>query len=134
VVEHKPDLADRPLSELFKELANETSTLVRQEIDLAKAELSEKGKEAGKGVGFLGGAALLGLLAAGTLTACFVFALDLVMPAWAAALLVTVVYATIAAGLAILGRNRLKEASPPAPEQTIDTVKEDVRWAKAQLK
>jgi hypothetical protein len=121
---------ERPVGELVKELANQTSTLVRQEIQLAQAELTVKGKQAGKGAGLFGGAAVVALLAAGALTAAIVAALGEVMPIWLAALVVTVVYAVIAAALAAAGRNRMREAGPPVPEQTVETVKEDVQWAK----
>lgn len=124
------DPREHSVGDLVKELANETSTLVRQEIDLAKAEMTERGKRAGKGAGMLAAAAVAGLLALGALTACLVALLDLAMPTWLAALIVTVVYAGIAGALALVGRNRLREAAPPIPEETIESVKEDVQWAK----
>ena len=91
------DVRDQSIGELVKDLASETSTLVRQEIDLAKAEMAERGKQAGKGAGMLGAAALVGLLAAGALTACLIAVLDLAMATWLAALIVTVVFGAIAA-------------------------------------
>lgn len=124
------DPREHSVGDLVKELANETSTLVRQEIDLDKAEMTERGKRAGKGAGMLAAAAVAGLLALGALTACLVALLDLAMPTWLAALIVTVVYAGIAGALALVGRNRLREAAPPIPEETIESVKEDVQWAK----
>jgi uncharacterized membrane protein YqjE len=126
------ELRERPIGDLVKQLAGQTSTLVRQEIDLARAELTEKGKIAGKGAGLLGGAAVVGLLAAGALTACLILALSEAMDAWLAALIVTVVMGAVAAFLAIRGRDRLRAATPPVPEQTIETVKEDVEWAKTR--
>jgi hypothetical protein len=123
---------ERPVGDLVKELANQTSTLVRQEIQLAQAELTVKGRHAGKGAGLLAGAAVVALLAAGALTAAIVAALGEVMPVWLAALIVTVVYAAIAAALALAGRNRVREAAPPVPEQTVETLKEDVQWAKTR--
>jgi len=125
---------DQSIGELVKELATETSTLVRQELDLAKAEMTERGKRAGKGAGMLGAGALVGLLAAGALTACLVAALDLAMATWLAALIVTVVYAAIAGALAMTGRKQIREAAPPVPEQAIDSVKEDVQWAKTRTR
>ena len=125
---------DQSIGELVKELATETSTLVRQELDLAKAEMTERGKRAGKGAGMLGAAALVGLLAAGALTACLVAALDLAMATWLAALIVAVVYGAIAGALAITGRKQIREAAPPVPEQAIDSVKEDVQWAKTRTR
>ena len=128
----QPDLRDHSISELLKDLATETSTLVRQEIDLAKAELSEKARVAGQGAGLLGGAAVVGLLAAGALTAYLILVLSEVMDAWLAALIVTVVMGAIAAVLGLQGRNRIRAATPAVPEQTIETVKEDVEWAKTR--
>jgi uncharacterized membrane protein YqjE len=116
----------------MKELSEQTSTLVRQEIELARAELTEKGKAAGAGAGILGGAGVVGLLALGTFTAFVVGALDTAMKFWLAALIVTLVYGAIAGVLALRGRDKVKEAGPPVPEQTIETVKEDVEWAKSQ--
>src|SRR5918994_2868299 len=85
------DLRDRPIGDLVKQLSGQTSTLVKQEIDLAKAEMSEKASIAGKGAGLLGGAAVVGLLAAGALTACLILALGEVIPDWLAALIVALV-------------------------------------------
>ena len=129
------DLRDRPIGELLKQLSQETSTLVKQELDLAKAELSEKGKQAGIGAGFLGGGALLGLGAFGAFTA-FLIALiaTAVNHTWLAALIVTVIYGAIAAVLAMRGKDKLQEAAPPAPEQTVETLKEDVEWAKTRTR
>ena len=123
---------DRSAGDLLKELSEQTSTLVRQELELAKAELSEKGKQAGTGAGILGGAGLFGLLALGALTACLVMALDTGMEGWLAALIVAAVYGAIAAVLALTGKNKVREAAPAVPEQTVETVKEDVEWAKTQ--
>ena len=130
--EHPEDLRDRPIGDLVKQLADQTSTLVRQEIDLAKAEMTEKGRVAGKGAGLLGGAALIGLLAAGALTACLILALALVVADWLAALIVAVVFAAVAAFLGLKGRDRIQRATPPVPQQTVETVKEDVEWAKTR--
>jgi hypothetical protein len=127
------DLRERPIGELLKQLSEETTRLVHQELELAKAELAQKGKQAGLGAGLFGAASAIGLLAAAALTACFILALDTVMPAWLAALVVAVVYAAVAAVLALRGRDRVKQAVPPVPEQTIETFKEDVEWAKTQM-
>jgi hypothetical protein len=128
------DLRDRSLGELLKQLSQETTQLVHQELELAKAEIQQKGKQAGAGAGMFGGAGALGLAALGALTACFILALDLIMPAWLAALIVAVVYGIIAFVLVKQGQNKMKQASPPVPEQTIETVKEDVEWAKTQMR
>jgi uncharacterized membrane protein YqjE len=128
------DLRERPLGELLKQLSEETTRLVHQEIELAKAELTQKGRQAGLGAGLFGAAGAIGFLALAALTTCFILALDAAMPAWLAALLVAVVYGAIAAVLAIRGRAKVKQATPPVPEQTIETVKEDVEWAKTQMR
>jgi uncharacterized membrane protein YqjE len=128
------DLRDRSLGELLKQLSQETTRLVHQELELAKAELTQKGKQAGAGAGMFGGAGALGLAALGALTACFILALNAVMPAWLAALLVAVVYGIIAFVLVKQGQAKMKAAGPPVPEQTIETVKEDVEWAKTQTR
>jgi len=128
------DLRDRSLGELLKQLSQETTQLVHQELELAKAEIQQKGKQAGAGAGMFGGAGALGLAALGALTACFILALDLIMPAWLAALIVAVVYGIIAFVLVKQGQAKLKQATPPVPEQTIETVKEDVEWAKTQMR
>ena len=126
------DLRERPIGDLLKQLSQETTTLVRQELELAKAEMAEKGKKAGLGAGMFGGAGIVGLMALGALTACFVLALDTAMASWLAALIVAAVYAAIAGVLALVGKNKVQEATPPAPEQTVETIKEDVQWAKTR--
>jgi uncharacterized membrane protein YqjE len=128
------DPRDQSIGELVKDLATETSTLVRQELDLAKAEMTERGKQAGKGAAIFGAAAVVGLLAAGALTACVIAALDLAMATWLAALIVTVVYGAVAGAVAMTGRRQIREATPPVPEQAIDSVKEDVQWAKTRTR
>lgn len=122
---------DHSVGDLVKQLSTETSTLIRQEMALARAELSEQGRKAGAGAGMFGGAGLLGLGAFGALTACLILALDTAMDSWLAALIVTLVYAAVAGVLALRGRNKIKDAGTPA-EQTIETVKEDIRWVKTQ--
>jgi hypothetical protein len=127
-----PELRDRPTGELLKELSDQTTTLVRKEIDLAKAELADKGKRAGMGAGMFGGAGLFGVGAFAALTACLIAALATGMALWLAALIVTVVYAAIAAVLALTGKSKVQEATPPVPEQAIESTKEDVEWAKTR--
>jgi len=121
---------ERPVGDLVKDATEQAQTLVRQEIELAKAELGEKGKKAGLGAGMFGGAGLFGLFAFGALTAAFIGAVDLAVPFWAAALIVAAVYGAIAGALALTGKNKVQEATPPVPEATVDNVKEDVAWTK----
>ncbi|MDP9351198.1 MAG: phage holin family protein [Chloroflexota bacterium] len=124
---------DRSLGELFAELTKETTTLVRQEVQLAKTEMSQKATEVSKDVGFLaaGGAlAYAGLLA---IIAGVVLALGEFIPLWVSALLVGLVVVGIGYYLVQKGLKALKQVSP-APEQTIQTLKEDKEWAKDQTK
>jgi uncharacterized membrane protein YqjE len=125
-----PALRDQPIAELVKQLAEQTRTLARQEVELAKAELAEKGRQAGLGVGMLGGAGLLGVFALAVLTAAVVLALATAMEAWLAALIVAVAYGAVAGVLALSGKRQVQESAPPIPDQTVETVKEDVQWAK----
>jgi uncharacterized membrane protein YqjE len=128
------ELRERPTADLLKELSDHTTTLVKQEIDLAKAELSEKGRKAGLGAGMFGGAGLFGVFSFAALTTCIIAALESPLNLWLAALIVAVVYAAVAGVLALQGRNKVKEAGPPVPEQTTESVKEDVQWAKTRAK
>ena len=125
------DARERSIAELVKDLTSQTSTLVRKEIELARAEVTQKGKVAGKGAGLLAGAAVFGLLALGALTAALIALLGTAMATWVAALIVTALWAIVAAVLAKSGQSALKRATPPAP-QTVETVKEDIQWAKTQ--
>ena len=121
---------ERSTGELVKDLSEQASTLVRQEMELAKAEMAEKGKVAGAGLGLLAGAAVAGLLMLGALTAFLVLALDEGMDAWLAALIVTVLWGVVAGGLAVVGREKLREMGTPVPEKTVESVKEDIEWLK----
>jgi membrane protein len=125
-------LRDRPASELLRQLSDQTTTLVRQEIELAKLELRDKARTAGKGAGMFGGAGLFGVYAFGALTACVILALATFLPGWLAALIVALAYGAIAGVLAIRGKAQVKKAGPLVPEQAVDTTKEDVRWVKTQ--
>lgn len=126
----RPPAADESFGELIKDLATDTSTLVKQEIALARAEMGIKARQAGRGAGLLAGAAVFALAFLGALTAFLIIVLDLVMELWVAALIVTVLWAVVALVLALVGRGELQKAAPIAPEQTIESVKEDVEWAK----
>lgn len=128
------ELREAPIGELLKRLSTDMTTLMRQELELAKTELAEKAKPAAAGVGMFGGAGVAGLAALGALTACLILLLSLVVAAWAAALIVTVMYGAIALVLMQSGKKKFHEAAPLAPQQTIETVKEDVAWAKTQMK
>ncbi|MFL6071055.1 MAG: phage holin family protein [Actinomycetes bacterium] len=132
----RPDEArrDESMGQLVKDLSQDISTLVRQELQLAKAEMTQKGKEAGVGAGLLGGAGVFGLAVVGGSMATIILILDTIMPNWLAALVTTLVYATVGAFLALRGRDRLKEAGSPVPERAKESVKEDIEWAKTHAK
>jgi uncharacterized membrane protein YqjE len=131
-IREQNELRERPTGDLLKELSDQTTTLVKQEIELAKAELEEKGKKAGLGAGMFGGAGLFGVFALAALTTCIIAVLESPLSLWLAALVVAVVYAAVAGVLALQGRSKVKEAGPPVPEQTTESVKEDVQWAKTR--
>jgi uncharacterized membrane protein YqjE len=122
-----PPEADRPISELLQKLAAETSLLVRQELDLARAEITRTIKQAGKPAAAFGTAALFALGAFGAFTALLIAAIALAVPLWASALIVTVLYAIATAVAATRGREGLKRVGNPAPQQTLETIKEDIR-------
>jgi uncharacterized membrane protein YqjE len=121
---------DRSTAGLLRQLSEQTGDLVRQEMELAKAELREKGKAAGLGAGMFGGAGLVALYAVGALTACAILALAIVVDAWLAALIVAAGYAALAGILALTGKKKVEQATPPVPEQAIESTKEDVEWTK----
>ena len=126
------ELREQPLGEVARDLTRDLSLLVRQEVELAKAEMREKGRVAAPGIGMLGGAGVAALAAAGALTAFLVLVLSTFLPDWLSALIVGVVFAAAAYVLAMRGKERVEDAGAPIPEQTIETVKEDVEWAKTR--
>lgn len=121
---------DRSTSELLRDLSQQTGDLVRQEMELAKAELREKGKAAGIAGGMFGGAGVVALYGVGALTAAAILGLAIVLDAWLAALLVGVGYLAVAGILALTGKKKVEQATPPVPEQAIESSKEDVEWTK----
>jgi hypothetical protein len=125
---------ERSLSELVKQLSDQSTRLARMEVELAKAELQQKGKQIGIGAGAFGGAGAIGFYALGALTATFILALAEAVAPWLAALIVTVVYAAIAGILALMGKKRIEAGSPPTPERAIESTKEDVEVAKRSAK
>ncbi len=121
---------DRSTPELLRELSQQTGDLVRKEMELAKAELRVKGKAAGMGAGMFGGAGVIALYGVGALTAAAILGLAIVLDAWLAALIIGVVYLAIAGILALTGKKKVGQATPPVPEQAIESSKEDVEWTK----
>jgi MFS family permease len=132
--EQRTQVEDRPIGDLVRQLSDQTTTLVRQEIELAKAEMTAKGKQLGAGAGAFGSAGVLGLYAVGAITACLILALSTAVAGWLAALIVGVVYAAIAGVLALIGKKKTQAGAPPVPERAISSTKEDVEWAKTRAK
>lgn len=129
----RPDVSQASVGELVSDVAADFSTLIRQEIELAKAEIKEEATKAGKGVGMLGGAGLAGYFALLFASVALMYLINLVVPLGWAALIVAAIWGLAAAVLAASGRKKLKTVSP-APTQTAETLKEDVQWAKARTK
>ena len=121
---------DESIADLMKRLSEQTTELVRKEIELAKAELQVKGRKAGIGAGMFGGAGVFGLYALGALTAAAILALATAVDGWLAALIVAVVWGAVAGVLALTGKNKVQEATPPVPERALDTTKQDVETIK----
>lgn len=127
----KADGAAEPtLGALVHDLSTQIPELVRSELRLAQAELAEKGKRAGLGAGLLGAAGVTALYGVAVLIAAAVLALTLVLPAWAAALVVALVLLAAAGVLALRGKGQVEQATPPAPERAIAGIKEDVETVK----
>jgi hypothetical protein len=126
--------SEASLGELVKQLSEQSSRLARQEVELAKAELAVKGKRAGIGAGMFGGAGAFGFYGFGALTAAAILALATAVDGWLAALIVAVVYGAIAGILALHGKHKVEQATPPIPEEAAESVKEDVQWAKSRAR
>jgi Putative Actinobacterial Holin-X, holin superfamily III len=123
---------DRPIPELLRDFSEQTSRLIRSEMELARAELTEKGSRAGLGIGMFGGAGAFGFWALGALTAAVILLLATAVKSWLAAVIVCLALALTAVVLALTGRTKLKQAAPPVPEQATESVKEDVQWTKSR--
>jgi uncharacterized membrane protein YqjE len=124
-----PDVEGRSVGELLGQVTGDLSKLMRQEVALAKVELKEEATKAGKASGLLGGAGAVGYLVLVFLSLALMFALDNAMGIGWAALVTAVILGIIAAILFVVGRGKLKQVNPK-PEQTVETLKEDVQWAK----
>jgi hypothetical protein len=125
---------DRPLGELVQDLSRQTSTLIRQEMRLAQAELAEKGRHAGRGAGMFGGAGLVALYGVGALIAAAILGLGTVIEPWIAAAAIGAGLLLIAGILALTGKKELEEAEPPKPEQALDSVQRDIETVKASAR
>jgi uncharacterized membrane protein YqjE len=127
-------VTDQSTSELVQRASEQITRLVRDEIALAKAELTEKGKHAGIGVGLFGGGGVLALYGVGALIATLIIVFDLFLPLWLAALIVTVVLFAVAGILALLGKKQVTRATPPEPAEAVASVKADVDEVKHAVK
>ncbi len=122
------------VAELVKQLTEQSQALARKEVELAKLEVTEKAKRTGIGAGMFGGAGMVAVAAFGALTACFILAINLVLDAWASALIVAGAYGLIAVLLAVMGKSNLQKGTPPAPQEAVQSTKEDVEWVKDRAK
>ncbi len=128
------DLRERPIGEVASQLTHDLSLLVRQEMQLAKEEMRQKGRIALPGLGMIGAAGVVALCAAGAVTAFVVLVLATFLDEWLAALLTGLALGAVAAILAVLGKERVEDAGTPVPEETIETVKEDAQWMKERAR
>jgi uncharacterized membrane protein YqjE len=128
----RPEPTEASLGQLVSQVSQQIPELVRSEIRLAQAELAEKGKQAGVGAGMFGAAGLLALYGLGALFATAILALALLVPAWAAALIVTVLIFAAAGIAALVGKNKVGEATPAKPERALEGVKQDVATVKGE--
>jgi uncharacterized membrane protein YqjE len=129
-----PADGDRSVGELVQQLSRQTSTLIRQEMALAQAELTEKGRHAGKGAGMFGGAGVVALYGVGALIAAAIIGIGTLVELWLAAVIVGVVLLAIAGIVALIGKKEVDRAGPPKPEQAIASVQRDVDEVKIKAK
>ena len=125
---------DRSIADLTKDLLRNVSELVRRELDLARAELAEKARRLGVGIALVAVGGIIFLAVLGALTATAILALATTLDAWLAALIVTIVAAAIGAIVVLVGVRSLRRGAPPVPDQTVDSVKEDIAWVKTRAK
>ena len=125
---------DKPLGELVQDLSRHTSTLIRQEMRLAQAELAEKGRHASKGAGMFGGAGLVALYGVGARVAAAILGLATVIEPWIAAAAIGAGLLIIAGILALTGKKEIDEAGPPRPEQAMESMQQDVETVKASAR
>jgi hypothetical protein len=128
------DPGNQSIAELIKQVTEESSRPLRSELKLAQAEMTDKAKTAGVGVGAFGAAAVLGWFASGCFLATAILALALALPAWVAALIVAVVVAIAAGIAALLGKKKVAQAAPPVPTETVESVKRDVEEIKESVR
>ena len=125
---------ERSTGELVKALSEQVPALIREELKLAQLEMTRKGKQAGVGIGMLGGSGLIALYGAGCLLACVIIALSGVVAAWLAALIVGAALLAVAVATALIGKGRLQRATPPVPQEAVSSVKADVEEIKERAR
>ena len=130
----RTDDDEKPLGELVQDLSRQTSTLIRQEMRLAQAELTEKGRHAGKGAGMFGGAGLVALYGVGALVTAAILGLATVLEPWIAAAAIGVGLLLLAGILALTGKKELDEMGPPKPEQALESMQRDVQVVKERAR
>jgi uncharacterized membrane protein YqjE len=123
---HLPDEQQHSTGDLVKLLSEQVSVLVRDELKLARLEMTSKGKQAAVGAGMFGGSAMVAFYGVGCLLACAIIAIAGVISAWLAALIVGVALLVTAVIVALLGKQRMRKAAPPMPEEAVASVKADV--------
>ena len=138
-MEHTADVEQSPgetrsTGELVKQLSEQVTVLIRDELKLAQLEMTRKGKQAGVGAGLLGGSGLVALYGVGCLIACAVIAISGVVAAWLAALIVGAALLAAAAVAALIGKGRLQKAVPPVPEEAVGSVRADVEEIKERTR
>jgi uncharacterized membrane protein YqjE len=121
-----PQDEERSAGDLIKQLSEQVSVLVRDELKLAQLEMTRKGKQAGFGIGMLGGSGLVAFYGMGCLLACAIIAISGVLAAWLAALIAGATLLAVAAVAALLGKGRLRRAAPPLPDRAVGSIKADV--------
>jgi uncharacterized membrane protein YqjE len=129
-VSQRSDGAERSTGELIKQMSEQVSTLVRDELKLAQLEMTRKGKQAGIGAGMLGGGGVIALYGIGCLIACAIIAISRELAPWLSALVVGAALLAVAGILAMIGKTRLQKATPPVPREAVQSVKADVEEIK----
>jgi hypothetical protein len=125
---------ERSTGELVKQVAEQVSVLVRDELKLAQLEMTRKGKQAGTGIGMIGGGGLIAFYGVGCLIACSVIAISHAMTAWLAALIVGLALLALSGAAAVAGKGRMRKATPPVPREAVNSVKTDVREIKGRVR
>jgi membrane protein len=130
----RADDSSNSVGDLVRQLSEQTTTLIRQELRLATAEMQEKGRQAGSGAGMIGGAGLVGLYGVGALVAAAIIGLGTLVEPWLAAAIVGVVLLAAAGFAGLLGKQRVERAIPPTPEQAVESMQRDISTVKERAR